>query len=150
MIRGINFPATGQAERQREQLMTGRGTCVPLVFQPGEAFQFDWSEDFASLGGERTRLQVAHVKLSHSRAFLLRAYPLQTHDLSHRARTDGATMASLFDAHAHAFQVFGGVPARGIYDSETLFAIGSRTMVERALQLIVSAEARSGRSMPGF
>lgn len=57
---------------------------MPLVFQPGEAFQFDWSEDFAMLGGERTKLQVAHIKLSHSRAFLLRAYPLQTHDLSHR------------------------------------------------------------------
>jgi sensor c-di-GMP phosphodiesterase-like protein len=25
---------------------------VPLVFQPGEAFQFDWSEDWAILGGE--------------------------------------------------------------------------------------------------
>ena len=110
---------------------------MPLVFQPGEAFQFDWSEDFAVLGGERTKLQVAHIKLSHSRAFLLRAYPLQTHEM-------------LFDAHVHAFRVFGGVPARGIYDSETLFAIGSRTKVERALELIVSAGARSGRSMPGF
>ena len=124
MIRGINFPAIGKAERQREQQTTGRGTFVPLVFQPGEAFQFDWSEDFAVLGGERTKLQVAHIKLSHSRAFLLRAYPLQTHDLSHRARTDGAAMASMFDAHVHAFRVFGGVPARGIYDN-------MRTAVDR-------------------
>ncbi len=60
------------------------------MFQAGEAFQFDWSEDFAVLGGERAKLQVAHIKLSHSRAFLLRAYPLQTHDLSHWARTNGA------------------------------------------------------------
>jgi len=29
---------------------------------------------------ERTKLQMAHIKLSHSRAFLVRAYPLQTHD----------------------------------------------------------------------
>ncbi|PTQ66813.1 hypothetical protein C8N42_1221 [Celeribacter persicus] len=50
---------------------------------------------------------------SHSRAFLLRAYPLQAHEM-------------LFDAHWHAFRVFGGVPGRGIYDSEALAATGSR------------------------
>jgi len=63
------------ADRQREQQTTGRGTFVPLSFSPGEAVQFDWSEDFAVLGGERTKLQMAHIKLSHSRAYLLRAYP---------------------------------------------------------------------------
>jgi hypothetical protein len=71
---------------------------------PGEAFQFDWSEDWAIIDGERTKLQVAHFKLSNSRAFYLRAYLLQTHEM-------------LFDAHAHAFAVFGGVPKRGIYDN---------------------------------
>ena len=77
---------------------------MPLVFQPGEAFQFDWSEDWAHVGGERVKLQVAHIKLSHSRAFLVRAYLLQTHEM-------------LFDAHWHAFRVFEGVPGRGIYDN---------------------------------
>jgi len=48
---------------------------VPLTFGAGEAFQFDWSEDWAVIADERTKLQVAHFKLSHSRAFLLRAYP---------------------------------------------------------------------------
>ena len=70
----------------------GPRTFVPLAFQSGEAFQFDWSEDWAVLGGERTKLQVAHVKRSHSRAFLVRAYRLQTHEM-------------LFDAHHHAFRV---------------------------------------------
>lgn len=98
------FARCWKADRQREQQTTGRGTFVPLAFRPGEAFQFDWSEDFAVVGGERTKLQVAHIKLSHSRAFLLRAYPLQTHEM-------------LFDAHWHAFRVFGGVPERGIYDN---------------------------------
>jgi hypothetical protein len=32
---------------------------VPLAFEPGEAFQFDWSEDWAIIGNERTKLQVA-------------------------------------------------------------------------------------------
>ncbi len=59
---------------------------MPLIFRAGEAFQFDWSEDYAVLGGERTKMQVAHIKLAHSRAFLVRAYLLQTHEM-------------LFDAH---------------------------------------------------
>ena len=70
----------------------------------GEAFQFDWSEDWAVIAGERTKLQVAQVKLCYSRAFILRAYPQQTHEM-------------LFDAHNHAFRVLGGVPRRGIYDN---------------------------------
>jgi transposase len=98
------FARTWKAARQREQQTAGRGTFVSLVFQPGEAFQFDWSEDWAMIAGENTKLQIAHIKLSHSRAFLLRAYQLQTHEM-------------LFDAHWHAFRVFGGVPGRGIYDN---------------------------------
>ncbi|MGY9040058.1 MAG: IS21 family transposase [Rhodobacterales bacterium] len=98
------FAREWRADRQRDQQTTGRGTFVPLSFRPGEAFQFDWSEDFAVLGGERTKLQVAHIKLSHSRAFLIRAYLLQTHEM-------------LFDAHWHGFRVFGGIPGRGIYDN---------------------------------
>jgi transposase len=68
------FARAWRTDRQREQQTTGRGTFVPLAFRPGEAFQFDWSEDYAILGGERTKLQVAPIKLSHSRAFLVRAY----------------------------------------------------------------------------
>jgi len=68
------FVREWKGERQRATQTTGRGTFVPLVFQPGEAFQFDWSEDWAYVGGERIKLQVAHIKLSHSRAFLVRAY----------------------------------------------------------------------------
>ncbi|KRS19216.1 hypothetical protein XM52_06070 [Roseovarius indicus] len=41
------FVRTWKGDRQRAHLTTDRGTFVPLVFQPGEAFQFDWSEDWA-------------------------------------------------------------------------------------------------------
>ena len=99
------FVRAWKADRQRDAQTSGRGTFVPLVFAPGEAFQFDWSEDWAVLGGERTKLQAAHTKLSHSRAFIVRAYPLQTHQM-------------LFDALTQAFRVLGGVPRRGIFDSE--------------------------------
>ncbi len=98
------FARAWAVQRHEAEQTTGRGTFVPLSFSPGEAFQFDWSEDWAVIAGERTKLQVAHFKLSHSRAFLLRAYSLQTHEM-------------LFDAHNHAFRVLGGVPRRGIYDN---------------------------------
>jgi len=98
------FVRAWKADRQRDAQTIGRGTFVPLVFAPGEAFQFDWSEDWALLGGERVKLQVAHTKLSHSRAFIVRAYPLQTHEM-------------LFDALTQAFRVLGGVPQRGIFDN---------------------------------
>jgi transposase len=98
------FVRAWKEARLREIQTSGSGTFVPLVFSPGEAFQFDWSEDWAVLGGERAKLQVAHTKLSHSRAFIVRAYPLQTHEM-------------LFDALNEAFRVLGGVPRRGIFDN---------------------------------
>ena len=98
------FAREWRDDRQRELQTTGRGTYVPLAFDPGEAFQFDWSEDWAINGNERTKLQVAHTKLSYSRAFIVRAYLLQTHEM-------------LFGAHNHAFRVFGGIAGRGIYDN---------------------------------
>ena len=76
----------------------------PLVFAPGEAFQFDWSEDWVVIGAERTKLMVAQFKLCHSRAFMLCAYPLQSHEM-------------LFDAHNHCLAALGGVPRRRIYDN---------------------------------
>jgi len=98
------FARAWQDEHRIQQQTSGRGTFVPLSFAPGEAFQFDWSEDWAVIDGVRTKLQVAHFKLSYSRAFFVRAYILQTHEM-------------LFDAHNHAFRMLGGVPRRGIYDN---------------------------------
>ena len=77
---------------------------VPLHFELGEAFQFDWSTEYLAIGGLRRRLEVAHVKLAASRAYVLLAYYAQAHEM-------------LFDAHARAFAAFGGVPRRGIYDN---------------------------------
>ena len=98
------FARRWRTELQYEQQTSGRGTFVPLVFQPGEAFQFDWSCEYVFVGGLRRRLEVAHTKLASSRAFWLTAYPAQSHEM-------------LFDAHARAFAAFGGIPRRGIYDN---------------------------------
>ena len=77
---------------------------VPLRFELGEAFQFDWSDEAMVVGGIYYKLQVAHLKLCASRAFWLVAYPSQGHEM-------------LFDAHTRSFNALGGIPRRGIYDN---------------------------------
>ena len=77
---------------------------VPLTFELGEAFQFDWSEEGLVVGGIYYRLQVSHMKLCASRAFWLVAYPSQGHEM-------------VFDAHTRSFAALGGVARRGIYDN---------------------------------
>ena len=94
------FARDWKAARQQEQQTCGRGVFVPLAFLPGEAFQFDWSEDWAVIAGERTKLQVAHFKLSCSRAFFLRAYPQQTHEMP-APRVCGAEEGSNSPGRAH-------------------------------------------------
>ena len=70
---------------------------VPLLFEMGEAFQFDWSDEGMVVGGICYKLQVAHLKLCASRAFWLVAYPSQGHEM-------------LFDAHTRSFTALGGMP----------------------------------------
>jgi transposase len=82
----------------------GGAAFVPLAFELGEAFQFDWSEEGLVVGGIYYKAQVAHMKLCASRAFWLVAYPGQGHEM-------------LFDAHGRAFAALGGVARRGIYDN---------------------------------
>ncbi|WP_372750465.1 IS21 family transposase [Litorivivens sp.] len=98
------FARQWREAQQEAKLQASKRTYVPLEFAPGEAFQFDWSEEWQPVNGVRTKLQVAHFKLSYSRAPYLRAYLTQTHEM-------------LFDAHYHAFSAFGGIPERGIYDN---------------------------------
>ncbi|MCF8097142.1 MAG: IS21 family transposase [Desulfarculaceae bacterium] len=77
---------------------------IPLRFGPGQAFQFDWSEDHAELAGGRVKVNLAHIRLCHSRMFLVQAYPRQSQEM-------------LFDAHRRGFDFFGGVCSQGIYDN---------------------------------
>jgi transposase len=45
------FARAWREDRHRAEQTTERGTYVPLVFAPGEAFQFDWSEDWGHAEG---------------------------------------------------------------------------------------------------
>jgi transposase len=93
-----------RAWRQGEGQSVSTKAFVPLAFELGEAFQFDWSEEGLVVGGIYYRMQVSHLKLCASRAFWLVAYPSQGHEM-------------LFDAHTRSFAAMGGIARRGIYDN---------------------------------
>lgn len=75
-----------RAWREGQGQAVNAAAFVPLLFALGEAFQFDWSEEGLVIAGVYRKLQLAHMKLCASRAFWMRAYPTQGHEM-------------LFDAH---------------------------------------------------
>jgi transposase len=93
------------ARRWRRARGSGDGQgYVPLLFAPGEAYQFDWSHEVVVLAGVTTKVKVAHMRLCHSRMVFVRAYPRESQEM-------------VFDAHERAFALFRGACARGIYDN---------------------------------
>ena len=100
---------------------------VPMSFAPGEAYQFDWSHETITLQGLPLTVKAAHMKLSHSRMPFVRVYFRETQEL-------------VFDAHDKAFQFYGGVCRRGIYDNmktavEAIFVGKARRYNGRFLQM---------------
>ena len=96
-----------RAWRDEQGKVGATSAFVPLSFELGDAFQFDWSEEGLVIGGIYRRLQLAHLKLCASRACWLVAYPTQGHEM-------------LFDAHTRSFSAIGGIPRRGIYECKGL------------------------------
>ncbi len=100
---------------------------VPMSFAPGEAYQFDWSHETITLQGLPLTVKAAHMRLSHSRMPIVRAYFRETQEL-------------VFDAHDKAFAFYGGICRRGIYDNmktavETVFVGKARQYNRRFLQM---------------
>jgi transposase len=93
--------ATSWSKATRE---ASAAAYVPLSFDPGEAYQFDWSHEVVLIDGVTTTVKVAHVRLSHSRMPFIRAYPRETQEM-------------VFDAHDKAFAFFGGACDTSIYDN---------------------------------
>ena len=93
-----------RAWRRRRRLLSPSQAFVPLIFDPGEAYQFDWSHEYAVLSGTTTRVKAAHMRLCHSRMQLVQIFPRESQEM-------------VFEAHERAFRFFGGVCRRGIYDN---------------------------------
>ena len=101
---------------------------IPLRFAPGEAYQFDWSQETVELDGVVQVVHVAHFRLCYSRKSFLAIYLRESQEM-------------LFDAHIQAFAYFGGVPLRGIYDNmktavDLIFAGKARQFNGRFLELM--------------
>ena len=114
-----------RAEREGERAAVA---YVPLIFAPGEAYQFDWSHEIVVLAGVTTKAKVAQVRLCHSRMPFVRAYPRESQEM-------------VFDAHEKAFQFYKGSCQRGIYDNmrtavEAVFVGKERQFNRRFLQLM--------------
>jgi len=77
---------------------------IPQTFDPGEAFQFDWSYEQVELGGVVVTVKVAHFRLCYSRMPLCIAYARESLEM-------------VLDAHTQAFEFFGGSCRKGIYDN---------------------------------
>ena len=90
-----------RAWRRRRRLLSPSQAYVPLIFDPGEAYQFDWSHEYARLSGTTTKVKAAHMRLCHSRMRLVQIFPREGQEM-------------VFEAHERAFRFFGGVCRRGI------------------------------------
>jgi transposase len=115
-------------EWERRQSAMLAEAYVPLIFAPGEAYQFDWSHECVVIDGVTTLAKVAHLRLCHSRMPFLRAYPRESQEM-------------VFDAHEKAFQFFKGACQRGIYDNmktavDAVFVGKERQFNRRFLQLM--------------
>ena len=79
-----------------------RMAFVPMSFEMGEAFQFDWSCEYLFVGGLRKRLEAAHTAGGQPGL---------------HAHRPPARPTRCCSTPMPAFAAFGGVPRRGIYDN---------------------------------
>lgn len=77
---------------------------VPLIFPAGDALQIDWGEATVYLSGVKTTVNLFCARLCYSGAPVVLAYRRQNEE-------------SFLDALVQAFQYFGGVPKRVIFDN---------------------------------
>lgn len=67
---------------ERERGVRATAAYVPLVFAPGEAYQFDWSHECVVIDGVTTIAKVAQVRLCYSRMPFVRASKGHAHAAS--------------------------------------------------------------------
>jgi len=77
---------------------------VPLDFEPGEAMQVDWGDMKAWIGGVNTSISVFVTILPYSYGLYASVFPDKTN-------------ACFWAGHVRAFEFYGGVPERCIYDN---------------------------------
>ena len=89
---------------RRENEAKGKQAFSPLIYEAGEAFQFDWGEEEICLKGEIVKAKAARIKLCYSRHSFVIVYPNEQLEM-------------VMAAHAEAFKFFEGCCKEGIYDN---------------------------------
>jgi transposase len=77
---------------------------VPLAFDPGEAIQVDWGQATIILNGVKIQAHLFCMRLCHSIAPFVIAYPTEREEV-------------FLEAHVKGFEFFGGVSRDLIYDN---------------------------------
>ena len=116
--------------RRRWRLLSPSQGFVPLSFDPGEAYQFDWSHEYARLSGVTTKVKAAHMRLCYSRMQLVQIFPRESQEM-------------VFEAHERAFHFFGGVCS---HQSSRRFSINVATDSHQSSHPILSMVATPERS----
>lgn len=102
---------------------------TPLSFDPGEAFQFDWSYEQLELGGVNIQVKTTQFRLCNSRMPFCVAYTRESLEM-------------VLDAHVRAFNFFDGSCRRRIYDNlktvVTKALIGKDRVFNRRFQALAS------------
>lgn len=77
---------------------------VPLAFDPGDVMEFDWGDCYCFMDGIKTSVSVFCTVLPYSYGIFVAVFPNKANE-------------AFFMGHIMAFEFFGGVPSRCIYDN---------------------------------
>lgn len=102
------YEFTGSASNIRKVVRARRRIVreafIPLEFQLGHQFQFDWGEADVTIQGQPMRVYLFCIQLSASRKKFVRAYLHERQE-------------AFLDGFVRAFNYLGGVPAEGLFDN---------------------------------
>lgn len=101
---GFRVGRTSVYEYLRERRRREKEVFIPLVYRAGEMAEVDFFDVTVDLGGERRKVWKFLIRLMYSGHDFVWLY-------------EHCDQISFFDGHVRAFQYFGGVPERLIYDN---------------------------------
>jgi transposase len=118
----------------RELKVKNPEVFIPLEFEPGEAMEIDWGDAYAYLAGVKTKISMFCGVLPYSYGIYASVYPDKSN-------------VSFFMGHIKAFEFFGGVPLRCIYDnlkSAVLEGSGKEAVKQEAFKKLEAHYAFEG------
>ena len=104
LARDFDVGVTTVRKILREKRRRDAEVFVPLVHRPGDEAQGDFFEVTVDISGERRKAWMFVMRLMYSKRDFVWLY-------------DRCDTLSFLDAHVRAFQQFGGVPKRIVYDN---------------------------------